>query len=834
MKMGLRFVVGAWALGLPCILFFGSNSQTQQIQPATPEARQLVSLSVFPENVALISAGACQQLAITGNYSDGSVQDLTHSADLRAAPAGHIKAHAGILHSLADGTTTVTAFKDGVEASLKVRVEHAKTAEPVGFRNDVMAVFSKAGCNAGTCHGNFNGKNGFRLSLRGEDPDFDLASLTRDTEGRRLNLFAPEASLLLHKATGQLPHEGGVRFTPDSKDYALVHGWIAAGAKADAEKTRRLISLKVTPEDRVLLHGADRQQLVVQATFDDDSVRDVTHLAVYEPSNPQVTVSPGGLVTALQSCQVTVVVRYLHLQIPCRLAFVPERKGFAWKPVPATNFIDTHVLDRLQALQIEPSELADDATYLRRAYLDVCGILPTVKETKQFLADPDPGKRKKLIDALLERPEYADFWALKWADLLRNEEKAVDAKGVKHFQQWIREHVYNDTPLDEFARELLTARGSTYENPAANYYRTNLNPQKAAETTAQLFMGVRIACAKCHNHPFDQWKQDDYHGLSAFFARVKNYMITNERKDKLDKHQFNGEMIVFMDREGEVLNPQTGEPMPPRLPGGQVPKLTPDADRLQSLAEWITSKSNPWFAKNLANRIWYHLLGRGLVDPVDDVRASNPATHGKLLDELASELVKSGFRQKHLIRTIMNSRTYQLSYKTTATNKDDEINYSHSQPRLLTAEQLLDALCQVTEVPEEFKGHPLGTRAVQLPGVAGGPKFLKIFGRPDRLLACECERQTGATLSQAFTMIGSDTVHARIQRSPLVDRLLKDNATNHQIVTEFYFVALCRPPTAKEMHVADTYLNNKFANRRDVVEDLLWAVLSTKEFLLRR
>jgi hypothetical protein len=787
----------------------------------------------LPEEIILTGANSRQQLLITGHYSDGSVADLTHTAQLRADVPNLVKLDGSVVYGLADGPTTITAASAGKEVSVKVQIKNAKITPPLSFRNEVMAVLSKTGCNAGTCHGNFNGKNGFRLSLRGEDPDFDLVSLTRDTHGRRLNVYDPSSSLLLQKPTGQLPHEGGVRFATDAPDYEILHRWIKLGASPDPAGTPKLKKLDVFPGDRVLLHGADQQQLLVRAWFDDGTVRDVTHLAVYEPSAPLVTVSPQGLVSAEKSGQVTIVVRYLHLQAPVRLAFVPERRDFAWKDVPANNYIDQHIFQRLKELQIEPAELCDDATFLRRAYLDLCGVLPTVKEAKAFLADTDPGKRARLIAQLLERPEYADFWTMKWADLLRNEEKAVDAKGVRHFQKWIRQWVEDDRPLDQFAHELLTAQGSTYENPAANYYRTNLNPQKAAETTAQLFLGVRIACAKCHNHPFDQWTQQDYHGMSAFFARVKTYMVSNTRKDKLDKHELNGEMIVWTDREGEVPNPQTGEPMPPRLPGGVLPKLTSEGDRLQALADWVTSPNNPWFTKNLANRIWYHLMGRGLVEPVDDFRASNPASHEQLLAELAKDLAAHGYSQKHLIRTIMTSRAYQLSYRPTATNKDDEINFSHAQPRMLSAEQLLDAICQVTQVPEEFKGHPPGTRATQLPGVSGAPRFLKIFGRPDRLLACECERQTGATLSQAFAMISSDAIHGKIQQSPLVERMVKGNASNEQIVTEFYLAALSRYPTANEIKVGNAYLS-KNANRREAVEDLLWAVLSTKEFLLRR
>ncbi len=470
---------------------------------------------------------------------------------------------------------------------------------------------------------------------------------------------------------------------------------------------------------------------------------------------------------------------------------------------------------------------------MRRAYLDVCGQLPTIQEATTYLKSNEPNKREKLIDSLLERPEYADFWALKWADLLRVEEKAVDVNGVKYFHRWIRKSIADNKPLDQFARELVTGRGSTYKNPPANYYRTNLKPQLAAETTARLFMGVRIACAKCHNHPFDRWTQEDYFGLSACFARIETKMVKNKRRDKLDKHELNGEMLVSIGKKGEVSHPKTGKNMPPLLPNGNVANVKKHGDRPKALAAWLTTKNNPYFARVMANRIWYHLMGRGLVEPVDDFRVSNPASHEKLLDELAADFVKHKFDQKYLIRRIMNTRAYQLSSKTTETNQDDEINFSHVHPRLLSAEQLLDAISQVTEVPENFKGHPKGTRAVQLPGVLGAPKFLQVFGRPDRLLACECERQSTTTLNQAFQMISGDMIIRKVNESPRVRRLIQKKADAKTIITEFYLAALSRYPTQRELEAISQRMRTA-TNLERTTEDLLWAVLNTKEFLLRR
>jgi hypothetical protein len=826
------------ALAIPFLIFtavtlrfsLGVVGAPKQDSPSL--AGQLVRIVLEPSDVVLKGTGARQQLLVTGDYGDGSLRDLTGKATFSTDQPERVRLRGSVAFGIGDGPAKVVATVGTQQASLSVIVRDSGILPAVSFTNEVMAVLSRSGCNQGTCHGNFNGKNGFRLSLRGENPAFDLNSLARDTHGRRTNIFDPGASLILQKPTGQVPHEGGIRFHRDSDEYRILERWVRAGLKPDSADALKLARLEVWPRERILLHGANEQQLVARAHFSDGSARDVTHLVCFEASVEYVQVSPDGVARTDKAGEATIVVRYLDQRVPVRLAFVPPRPDFRWQPVAANNYIDDHIFARLRALQIQPAELCDDTTFLRRAYLDVLGALPTIAETKAFLADRTPAKRAKLIDQLLERPEYADYWASKWADLLRNEEKAVDAKGVRLFYQWLRQAVSDDMPLDQFARELLTARGSTYSNPPANYYRTNLQPTKAAETTAQLFMGVRVACAKCHNHPFDRWTQEDYYGLSAFFARVRTRMLDNQRRDKLDKHELVGEMIVWLDREGEVNHPTREGPMSPRLPGGSVPQLGAAADRLPALADWLTRRDNPFFARVMANRIWHGLMGRGLVEPVDDVRESNPASNEPLLEALARDLAKHGSRQKHLIRTIMNSRTYQPSGQTNPTNAEDEANFSHARPRRLAAEPLLDALSQVTEVPEEFKGYPKGTRAVQLPGLAGQPRFLVEFGRPERLLACECERRHDVTLNQVFLMINSETVGKKVQESPRIDRLLLGKASAKDIGTELYLAALARYPTDRELELIATHLGP--APDRRKLEDLLWAVVNMREFLLRR
>lgn len=808
------------------------------ILPAAAQAGEdkLEKLSLAPTQtdgaLHLVGSSARQQLVVTGHFGDGALRDLTGAARFLSDNPDVFRMDGSIVRLVGPGVARLTVRVGKVETQAAVHCRETTTPQPFSFKNDVMAVLSRAGCNMGTCHGNFNGKNGFRLSLRGENPGFDLDSLARDMHGRRLNLFEPDKSLILLKASGQVNHEGNVRFTPESTEYALLRKWIADGARPDPPATLSVAQLAVTPRERFLWHGADQQQIAVRARFSDGLWRDVTHLAVYEPSSDLVSVSPSGLVKANRAGEATVLVRYLDQRFPVRLAFVPDRPDFRWPDARPHNFIDKHVFDRLQALRVEPSDLADDATFLRRVYLDVCGVLPTVEEARRFLNDKAPDKREKLIDHLLSRPEYADFWAMKWGDLLRNEEKAVDAKGVRLFQQWLRHQFENDAPLDRFARDLLTSRGSTYEKPQANYYRTNLEATKAAETTAVLFLGVRVACAKCHNHPFDRWTQEDYYGLSAFFARIKTRMVDNKRKDKLDKHELVGEMIIYLDREGEVDHPHKAGAMAPRLPGGVTPKLAAGDDRLPVLADWITSRDNPFFARVMANRVWFHLMGRGLVDPPDDFRESNPASNEPLLDALAQELIKHDFSQKKLMRTILLSRAYQASYKPRPSNEED-LNFSRVIPSRLPAELLLDAVSHVTEVPETFAGHPVGIRAVQLPGVTGTSGFLKAFGRPERLLACECERSGDSTLQQAMIMINNESLMRKVEESPRIRRWLDKKAGPDDIAEELFLAACSRPPSNGERALVRKHLAGATEPRR-AMEDLLWAVINSKEFLLKR
>jgi hypothetical protein len=716
-------------------------------------------------------------------------------------------------------------------------------AEPPDFRRDVAPILSRAGCNQGACHGNQNGKGGFKLSLRGEDPDLDFTALTRDGLGRRTDPFHPEQSLVLLKATGAMSHEGGRRFDPESLEYRTFRDWIAAGRPAGSSAV--VVNLTVTPFTQVVVEPADSIKLRVEAKFADGTTRDVTRLAVLEPTDLAVAaVAADGTVRRQEFGETVIQVRYLHGQTASHVAFVPARPDFRWPDPPERNVIDKHVFAKLRALRMRPAPLADDSTFLRRVYLDLLGVLPAADESRAFLADPDPDKRAKLIDRLLERPEFAEAWALVWSDLLRNEEKALDVKGTRVFHDWIRDQFAANVPLNEFARSVIASRGSTYADPPANYYRALRDPYARGEATAQVFLGVRVQCARCHNHPFDRWSQNDYHEWSAFFSRVQYRVVANNRRDGFDKHEFNGEQVVWMDRSGDVTNPRTGQPAPPKFLGDDKPAhLAADADRLQILADWVADPGNPFFARAQVNRVWYHLFGRGLVEPNDDFRAANPPANPELLDALAAEFTAHKFDLKHLMRLILNSQTYQLSAETDDTNREDTANFSHALIQPLKAEPLLDGLSRVLEAPVKFDGFPLGTRAGELPdaqvgprGVlpGAGPRFLKAFGKPDRLLSSECERCDDTTVVQAFQLMTGGLMHQMLTRPDnRLGRLLNADAGDATIVEELYLAALCRPPTERERDGALGVIARS-KDRRAGLEDVAWGVLNAKAFLLRR
>jgi hypothetical protein len=726
-------------------------------------------------------------------------------------------------------------------------------SQAVSFRREVMPVLSIAGCNAGSCHGIPSGRNGFRLSLWGHDPASDYAQLTHDALGRRTDPFHSSDSLMLLKALGRVPHEGGQRFGPQSLAANILRTWHTQGLRDDPPNLPPLAAIEATP-NRCVLHPPDlAQQLTVRARFADGSTADVTRLTAFSSSEPAIArVRDGGLVEFSRPGEVAVLCRYMEQVVSVRLAFIHVPKDFVWPNPPEHNDVDHHVFAKLKEHGIAPSELCTDAEFLRRVYIDACGRCPTPAEARAFLASPD---RNRLIDVLLERPEYADFWSLKWADLLRVNRKFIQPQGAKAYHDWLRDAVRADMPLNQMARTLLTGKGHSYKDPPANFYavvRASKNPDEGipfdmTETTAQLFLGIRMKCAKCHNHPFEHWTQDDYWGLAAFFAQVK------QQRDGKDPGTGNPEhrpVTILLDPKApELVQPRTGKPVRPKFLGGAVAEVAAGKDRRELLADWLTRSDNPFFARAAANRVWFHLMGKGIVDPVDDFRESNPPANDALLDALARDFTAGGFRVKPLIRAILRSRTYQLSSRANATNQDDGRYFSHALARSLTAEQLLDAVCDVTGVAEVFEGYPAGTRAVQLPdGEVLASKgrylnyerhpFMKEFGQPDRELPCECGREGDFTLNRALEMMNGPTVTRKLRAvDNRLGRLLAPQAggkvlSDAEVLEELYLAALARRPSSETAKRFLDYVA-RAPDRRQAWEDLLWVILRSREFMYR-
>jgi hypothetical protein len=699
----------------------------------------------------------------------------------------------------------------------------------VSFQQDVIPILTQAGCNSGACHGTPSGKNGFRLSLRGYDPALDFQSLTRDSQGRRLNRVQPDASLILLKATGQVPHGGGRRFDRDSYLYALLRQWVAQGADDDAASAPRLARLEVVPPRCLLHERTTTPRLRIVAHYSNQSVRDVTHLTRFSVNDETMAqVTPDGQVGMRQKGEAAVTAEYLSQMATATVILVPTDPAFAWPNPPEQNDIDRHVFAKLRLLHIEPSPLASDEEFLRRAYLDVLGKLPSPEEARRFLGDTHPHKRDRLIDGLLERPEFADWWALKWSDRLGCNQRFVGKIGAIKYHQWIRHAMASDMPEDEFVRAILTGAGGNYGHPPASFWRRLRDPQTRGEEVAQLFLGVRLQCARCHNHPGERWTQDDYYGLAAFFARIQY------KDGPFFLQIYDKEETVYPARQGEVNHPRSGQPVAPKFLGGPVAVISPHEDRREVLTHWLTSADNPFFARAAVNRIWFHLFGRGIVDPVDDLRSTNPPSNDELLAALTADFIRHGFDRKHLIRTIMKSRTYQLSSQTNSSNAEDEKYFAHARVRLLQAEQLLDAIGAATGSAEKFSGLPLGTPAVALPDGEFRHPFLAAFGRPARAMACACERDADTNLGQALQLIGGRLVQDKIHSDTgRVAQLIAAGQSNRAVVEELFLATLSRYPTEQERQALVQRLDSAPPKRRQVAEDILWALINHKEFLFQ-
>jgi len=704
---------------------------------------------------------------------------------------------------------------------------------PVVFSRDVVRVLTKAGCNSGACHGSFQGRGGFRLSLLGFDPLADYEAIVRQARGRRVMPSSPERSLILLKPTSSVPHGGGHRLDLDSDAYRILQSWLREGMPAPGASDPHVVALRVEPSTVVLQPG-NVGQLQIAAEWSDGVLQPVTNWALYESTQDTVAeVSESGEVRVRQSGGATITVRYLG-----QSAAVPVLAPFDGPVVtdfpPLQNFIDEAMSRQWQQLRLPPAPLADDYEFVRRVYLDLIGTLPNLDEVRRFVGAPAAGKRAALIDELLERPEYVDYWTLKWSDLLRAHRRSLGEKGLATFNAWLREALRTNRPADQLARELLTAQGNLYQNGAAAFFFVDQTPEELAETTAQVFLGVRLQCAKCHHHPYEAWSQDDYYGLAAVFARI-------QRKDTQENGRFGGAQSVRLVLKSDLQNPSTGAVVAPHIFGQPLDADGPRDDPRRELAQWLTSADNPYFARNVVNRYWGHMLGRGLVEPMDDLRPTNPASHPQALDALALDFVQHGYDLKHLLRVIGNSSTYQLAAEFAPQRDQNGMFFTHRRPRRLPAEVLLDAINLAAGVDEKFNSDasgrfgntlvPSGTRAIALPDPTVNSDFLDVFGRPNRTTACECDRGSRSDLRQVLQLANGDEIHKKIVDSEgRIARRMAEGATDVELIDELYLTTCCRPP---EDHERATVLKLLAATpaRKEGLEDLLWALVNSTEFV---
>jgi hypothetical protein len=805
--------------------------------PPLPTIR---SLKLEPPSLNLKHGRDEQRVLVLGMVDGGGFVDLTDQATFTSPPGSVALTSSGYFRPTKPESTEVTVRAAGQSAKLNVTVESAAMA-PVRFAADVQPILSKAGCNQGTCHGSAKGKNGFKLSLRGYDPEYDYRALITDVFGRRFNRVNVDESLMLSKPLGEVPHEGRQAIKPGSREHELIRQWILEGTKLDDLKASRPTRIEILPREAAMDLPGRSQRFLVIGHYPDGSRRDVTREAHFSVSNTEVTeVNPSGVVRGLRRGEAALLVRYEGIYETALLTIMGDRSGYQWVNVEENNFIDRHVDAKLRKMKILPSALTTDAEFMRRVHLDLTGLPPRPEKVQAFLADQTPSreKREKLIDELIGSSDFVEFWANKWADLLQCNSENLGQKSVWLYRNWIRQQVADNVPYNQFVRSLLTAKGSSYDNPAVNYLRVLREPGKMTEDVTQTFLGVRFNCNKCHDHPFERWTQNQYYEMGAYFAQVgfKKGQVGKEVifQEAGGSFQVTAEEIVYHRYDGgEVKHIKTDATVAPRVPVGEANAIASGADRRQAMVDWLVAAENPFFAKSMANRLWSYFYGRGIIEPVDDIRASNPASNPELLDALTAQFVKDGFDLRKLMRTICQSRTYQLSIVKNKWNEDDTINFSHAQPRRLSAEQMVDALALATGTKAKLAGVPSGMRAVQIPdGMVQGNDFLQLFGRPKRQSACECERSSNLTLSHALSLINGPTISEAVNsKDGQIAKLVESEKDDRALVEQLYLRCLCRMPTEKELKAVEFKAG---ANRLEVAQDLVWALVNSPAFLFNR
>jgi hypothetical protein len=810
-----------------------------------PSPGEVKSLAVHPAKVGLVGADASAQLVVTATLADGRLVDLTHDVKYAVADGkSAVVLPTGRVLPRANGTSEIVATYGDRTARVPLATSSLGENLPLNFTNQVVPVFTKLGCNSGGCHGKLAGQNGFRLSLLGFEPDLDYMTLVKEGRGRRLFPANPDASLFLMKATGRTAHGGGKKMEPDSDEYRLVRRWIAAGTPWGSDKDPTVTKISVFPEHRVMTRNG-KQQFAVYAHYTDGTVEDITRRAQYECNDPDIaTVDAGGLVRTLTlSGEAAVMARYQGMVATFRATVPLGLKTPEWS-FPEKTVVDRFTAKKWKELGLVPSELCGDEQFVRRSFLDITGTLPTPKQVADFVADSDLAKRDKLVDTLLDSPEYAYFFANKWADILRvkRRQQQERASGTFAFHDWIRQRVADDTSYGEFVRGVLAATGDERKNPPTVWYKEIEKPESFVDDVSQVFLGQRLACANCHHHPYEKWSQDDYWGLAAFYSRVGVKNVVQPASDPNRQAQVR---VIFTRSAGTINNKRTGQPAPVKPLDGDPMTVEPGADPRELLVDWMVNPRNPFFARAVANRYWAHFFGRGIVDPLDDMRITNPPSNPELLDALARNLVDNKYSLKALIQTICKSRTYQLSSTPNDFNQSDKQAYARYYPKRLQAEVLLDALCQVTDSPNRFGGLPADrnapNRAIMLPDESFQSYFLDVNGRPQRISACECERVNEANLAAVLHMLNSDEVQGKIARpGGRADALSKaeDRRPDAEKVDELFLWVFARKPSDSDRKAALEHIEkqlaknptNPVAARKTAYENILWALVNTKEF----
>jgi hypothetical protein len=782
---------------------------------------QLERIEILPERYRLETKLDHHQVVVMATFKDATTQDVTAFSGLKVADSKLVSLEGDVIRPLGDaGETELTASVGGKSAKARVELVNGHKDREISFRLDVMPVFMRGTCNSGGCHGAARGKDGFRLSLFGMDPAGDFLRLTREMPGRRINLAIPQESTVVEKATGAVPHSGNQCFDDKSQYYATLVGWITAGAPDDKPDCAKVTGIEVFPK-QVVLEGADaRQQMTVRATYSDGTDRDVTSLALFMSNNdPVASIGKDGRITSGERGAAFMLARFDVYSTTAQVLVIPDKLQYERPKLVENNYIDTLVNENLHKLRIVPSGICSDEEYIRRAYIDVVGLYPKADDIRKFLADANPKKREALIDELTQRKEFTELWVQIRSGIAGNNNQPPFYKNALLYYNWLSERIAKNIPLNEIVIELLSSTGGTVSSPAVNFYQTERDQLKLTENVAQVFMGMRIQCAQCHNHPFDRWTMDDYYAFKAFFSQIG-------RKNTDDPQ----EVIIYNNKSGESRHFLTQAVMKPKFLGGDAPEIKPGDDRRKVLAEWIASPENPYFGRNIANIMWAHFFGTGIVDPVDDVRVSNPPSNPELLTALAKNLTDCNYDMRKMVRDICTSMTYQRSSHVNETNANDSRNFSHAQVRRVRAEVLLDAISQITETPNKFQGLPLGARAVQIADGAVSTYFLTTFGRAKRESVCSCEVKMEPTLSQALHLMNGDAVHERIKQGKVISKWVADKKTDREVVDELFLRVFGRPVKEKEWTAIQQSIADAPESRQMVLEDLFWALLNSKEF----